>query len=118
MIINMPKKGDILVYTSTDKQKAINPNDLLVYTGVIIEDSQTKEKKVASGTPIQLGVLLSTLVDDRDNIAKELNELKISYRKNIKKLVSIIEILANQTALNNMQINDLKNIQKEVKDEE
>ena len=116
MIINIPNKGDMLIYVDSNTQKAINPNDLLIYVGTIILDDKGN-KKLGTAVPKKLGVVLSDLTNDLDKTQKELNELKISYRKNIKTLVSIIEILANQTALNNMNINDLKTITEEINNE-
>ena len=116
MINNLPNKGDILIYVDSSTQKAINPNDLLIYIGTIITD-KNGNKKIGTATPKKLGVVLSDLTNELDSTKKELNELKISYRKNIKTLVSIVEILANQTALNNMNINDLKTITEEINNE-
>lgn len=102
MIKGNGKKGYILQYIDSFNSKPIDPRELEI---------------VVNGTRKNLGDVLDTLDSDTFSIQKELNELTISYRKNIKKLVSIIEILANQTALNNMQINDLKDIKEEIKDE-
>lgn len=118
MIKNNPKKGDILVYTDSMNQKYVQVNDLIVYVGTIVVDADTKEKKVGSGTPKKLGVLLTEQQDAIDNLQKEVNNLTRIYRQNTKKLLNIIEILVNQTELNNMNINDLKSIKEEVENDD
>ena len=114
MIKSNPKKGDILVYTDSMNQKPVQVNDLIVYVGTIVVDADTKEKKIGSGTPKKLGVLLTEQQDAIDSLQKEVNNLTRTYRQNTKKLVNIIEILVNQTELNNMNINDLKAIKEEI----
>ena len=108
MIIGNPEKGDILIYTDYDKQKPIKPNKMIIYVGTVVEDSNTGQKKVGSGVPKELGVVVSELVNEVDTLNKELSELKLSYRKNMKLLVDIIDVLTSQTQLNNMNINDIK----------
>lgn len=114
MILNNAKKGDILVYVDSLNQKYVSVSDLIVYTGTIVVDADTKEKKIGSGTPKKLGVLLTEQQDAIDSLQKELNNLTRTYRLTTKKLVNIIEILVNQTELNNMNINDLKAIKEEI----
>ena len=118
MIKNNPKKGDILVYTDSMNQKYVQVNDLIVYIGTIVVDVDTKEKKVVTGTPKKLGVLLTEQENRIDSVEKELNNLTRTYRRNTKKLLSIIEILVNQTELNNMNINDLKAIKEEIENDD
>ena len=103
MIKGNGKKGYILQYIDSFNSKPIDPRELEIEV---------------NGTKKNLGDVLDALDSDTFSIQKELNELKISYRKNIRKLVNIIDILANQTELNNMNINDLKTMKEEIKDEE
>ena len=117
MIIGKPEKGDILIYTDYDKEKPIKPNKLIIYVGTVVEDSNTGLKKVGSGLPKELGVVISELVNETDSLRKELSELKYSYRKNMKLLVEIIDVLTSQTQLNNMNINDLKQNMEDITNE-
>ena len=117
MLKNNPKKGDVLVFTDSFNQKPVQVNDLIVYVGTIVVDPDTKEKKVGSGTPKKLGVLLTEQQDAIDSLQKEVNSLTRTYRQNTKKLLNIIEILVNQTELNNMNINDLKAIKEEIEND-
>ena len=117
MIKRKPRKGDILIYVDGFNQYPISINDLEIEVGQVAVSELTKEKKVIAGINKKLGVVLSQVVNELDDTKKELNELKTSYRKNMKTLVNIIEILTNQTELNNMNINDLKTIKEEIKDE-
>ena len=117
MIKNSPKKGDILVFVDSMNQKYVNVNDLIVYVGTIVVDPDTNEKKVGSGTPKKLGVLLTEQQDTIEALQKEVNDITRTYRQNTKKLVNIIEILVNQTELNNMNINDLKAIKEEIEND-
>ena len=107
MINNLPNKGDMLIYVDSTTQKAISPNDLLIYVGTVITDDKGN-KKVGTATPKTLGVVLSDLTNDLDKAKKELNELTISYRKTIKNLASVVEIQTNKLALQEMEVNDLK----------
>jgi hypothetical protein len=107
MINNLPNKGDMLIYVDSTTQKAISPNDLLIYVGTVITDEKGN-KKVGTATPKTLGVVLSDLTNDLDKAKKELNELTISYRKTIKNLASVVEIQTNKLALQEMELNDLK----------
>ena len=114
MIKNKPKKGNILVYSDEfDNQKAISPDELLIFLGTVVKNEQTGEKKVGTGTLKKLGVVLSEQINEVEQLQKELNELKISYRKNMKTLVDIISVLTSQTELNNMNINNIKEDLKE-----
>jgi len=114
MINNIPNKGDMLIYVDSNTQKAINPNDLLIYVGTIILDDKGN-KKLGTAVPKKLGVVLSDLTNDLDSTKKELNELKISYRKTINDLASINQVLTDNIALQNMEINDLKQQVKQIK---
>lgn len=108
MIINNPKKGMIFVVCDEfGNQKAISPDELLVITGTVINDENNK-KKVGVGTPKKLGVVLSELIDETEKTQKELNELKISYRKTVNVLINICDVLVNQAVINNIDIQDLK----------
>lgn len=107
MINNLPNKGDMLIYVDSTTQKAISPNDLLIYVGTVITDDKGN-KKVGTATPKTLGVVLSDLTNDLDKAKKELNELTISYRKTIKNLASVVEIQTNKLVLQEMELNDLK----------
>lgn len=113
MIKNTAKKGFILVYTDEENQVAVNPSDLLVYVGTVIEqeDEATgkKFKKVGTGTPKKLGVMLSELIDDNEKLNKELNELKITNRKTTNLLIDICDILVNNSVINNLDIKSIKN---------
>jgi len=113
MIKNTAKKGFILVYTDEENQVAVNPSDLLVYVGTVIEqeDETTgkKFKKVGTGTPKKLGVMLSDLIDDNEKLNKELNELKITNRKTTNLLIDICDILVNNSVINNLDIKSIKN---------
>ena len=117
MIKRKPRKGDILIYVDGFNQYPISINDLEIEVGQVAVSELTKEKKVIAGINKKLGVVLSQVVNELDDTKKELNKLKTSYRKNMKNLVNISEILINQTELNNMNINDLKTIKEEIKDE-
>ena len=117
MLKSNPKKGDILVYIDSMNQKPVQVNDLIVYVGTIVTDLDTKEKKVVTGTPKKLGVLLTEQENRIDSLEKDLFKQQATYRKNTKKLLSIIEILVNQTELNNMNINDLKAIKEEIEND-
>jgi len=113
MIKNTAKKGFILVYTDEENQVAVNPSDLLVYVGTVIEQEDEitgkKFKKVGTGTPKKLGVMLSDLIDDNEKLNKELNEMKINYRKSTKLLIDICDILVNNSVINNLDIKSIKN---------
>ena len=114
MIKNEPKKGNIEVYIDEyGSTKAISPDELLIFIGTVVENSQTHEKKVGTGNLKKLGVVISEQQNEIDTLQKELNELKISYRKNMKTLVDIISVLTSQTELNNMNINNIKDDLKE-----
>ena len=111
MIINSPDKGDILIYVDSVKQKAINPNDLLVVVGrvVTVENKDgTTYKKVGVGTPKKLSVVLSEQEDKIDSLSRELNAEKIKNRKILNKLTKTNEVLLNQSVLFDIQINELK----------
>lgn len=103
MIKGNGKKGYILQYIDSFNSKPIEPRELE------IEVNNVKKN---------LGDVLDSLSDDTFSTQKELDELKISYRTNMRKLIGIIEVLTNQTELNNMNINDLKAMKEEIKDEE
>lgn len=117
MILNNAKKGDILVCVDSLNQKYVSVSDLIVYVGTIVVDADTKEKKIGSGTPKKLGVLLTEQQNAIDSLQKEVNTLTRTYRQNTKKLLNIIEILVNQTELNNMNINDLKAIKEDIEND-
>ena len=117
MIKNKPKKGDILIYVDSFNQIATRPEDLEMEIGQVVKSEFTGEKKVVAGIKKKICIVISDLVNELDKTQKELSELKISYRKNMKTLVNIIDVLTNQTELNNMQLNDLKTIKEEIKDE-
>jgi len=119
LIKNKVKKGMILIYTDEyGNQKAISPDELLVITGTVITNELTKEKKVGTGTPKKLGVLLSEQQNEIDNLNKEMNELRTNNRKHIKTIVSMLEILINQAELQNLDINEIKKMQEELNNEE
>ena len=103
MIKGNGKKGYILQYIDSFNSKPIDPRELE------IEVNNVKKN---------LGDVLDELDSNTFSTQKELNELKISYRTNMRKLIGIIEVLTNQTELNNMNINDLKAMKEENKDEE
>lgn len=114
MIKNKPKKGNIEVYADEyNNTKAISPDELLIFVGTVVKNELTGDKKVGTGTLKKLGVILSEQQDTIESLQKELNELKISYRKNMKTLVDIISVLTSQTELNNMNINNIKDDLKE-----
>ena len=117
MLKNNPKKGDVLVFTDSFNQKPVQVNDLIVYVGTIVTDADTGEKKVGSGTPKKLGVLLTEQQNAIESLEKDLFSPQKTYRRNTKKLLDIIEILVNQTELNNMNINDLKAIKEEIEND-
>ena len=102
MIKGNGKKGYILQYIDAFNSKPIDPRELE------IEINNVKRN---------LGDVLDELDSNTFSTQKELNELKISYRTNMRKLIGIIEVLTNQTELNNMNINDLKAMKEEIKDE-
>ena len=82
MIKNKVKKGMILIYTDEyGNQKAISPDELLVITGTVITNDLTKEKKVGTGTPKKLGVLLSEQTDRIESLENELTKIKEEFYK-------------------------------------
>ena len=103
MIKGNGKKGYILQYIDSFNSKPIDPRELE------IEINNVKKN---------LGDVVDELDSNTFSTQKELNELKISYRTNMRKLIGIIEVLTNQTELNNMNINDLKAMKEEIKYEE
>ena len=109
-------KGDIpvLVNPLTKEQKFINPTELLIYIGTIIQQ-ENGLKKVGTGTLKQLGVALSENTNDIESLQKELSELKISYRKVVNILIDICDVLVNTAVINNLDIQEIKNTIKEDK---
>lgn len=111
MIKNKPKKGDIEVFVDDfSNTKGIQPDELLVYVGTVIKNEFTNEKKVGTGVPKKLGVILSELIDNQERLEKQFDELKADYKKNTKILVDVLSVLTSQTELNNMTINELNEL--------
>ena len=102
------KKGNIaiLIDPLAQKQKWVSPNDLNVYIGTVKTDEKGN-KTVSAGTLTTLGVFLSEKDDEITELKKEVNDLKVNYRKNIKKLVDVLNILVGQTELNALDLNEL-----------
>ncbi len=103
------KKFDIpyLIDPVTQSKGWIAPSNLVVFIGTVIKDEKGN-KKVGSATGKELGVFLSEKDNEIDSLRKELSELKTSYRKNMKYLLNIIEILIGQTELNGLNLSELK----------
>ena len=109
-------KGDIpvLVNPLTKEQKFVSPTELLIYVGTVLQDENGK-KKVGTGTLKPLGVVASENTNDIESLQKELNELKISYRKVVSCLITICDVLVNTAVINNLDIQEIKNTIKEDK---
>lgn len=102
------KKGNIaiLIDPVSQKQKWVSPNDLNIYIGTVKTDEKGI-KTVGVGTLTTLGVFLSEKDDEIRQTKKELSDLKSNYRKNLKKLVDILNILVGQTEVNALDLNEL-----------
>lgn len=60
---------------------------------------------------------LGDILFDHQKQINALKEDRQRYKNNMQKLLAIIEVLVNQTELNNMNINDLKAIKEEIENE-
>lgn len=103
------KKYDLqcLIDPATQQKGWISPSDLIIFVGTVITDDKGN-KKVGSAIGKNLGVFLSEKDNEIDSLRKEINELKTTYRKNMKELSKIIEILIGQTELNGLNLSELK----------
>ena len=110
MIKNKVKKGMILIYTDEyGNQKAISPDELLVITGTVITNELTKEKKVGTGTPKKLGVLLSELTDKIESLENELTKAKEEfYNFKSKQIQNTNDLIENQS-IQNKKLESLSN---------
>ena len=107
-------KGDLvmLVDPITKATSYISPSNVIVYVGTVKEENGIK--KVELGTPILLGVFLSEKENEIRETKKELREtkkelsdLKINYKKNMKILIGVINVLVAQTEINSLDLNEL-----------
>ena len=109
------KKGDIQVLLNplTKQCVWISPSNLEVYVGNVVLNEDCK-KKVVSATPKQLGVVISELTTENKELKEqnkelknELSKFKASYKKTMKGVVKLLEILVPQMELNSLELNDL-----------
>lgn len=104
-------KGDLvmLVDPITKATSYISPSNVIVYVGTVKEENGIK--KVELGTPKQLGVFLSEKDKEIRDTRLELDQLKINYRKNMKKVIDVLHILVGQTELNSLDLNELLDVE-------
>lgn len=109
MARNNGKKFDIpfLLDPVTQSKGWIAPSDLIIFVGTVVTDDKGN-KKVGSAVGKNLGVFLSEKENEIDTLRKEISELKTTYRKNMKELKKIIEILIGQTELNGLNLSEIK----------
>ena len=105
------KKGDIqvLVNPVTKQTEWQNPSNIYIYIGKV-DYNENGQKRVFSGTPKQLGVFFSEKVDEIQKLKEEvkaLKEFKASYKKTMKQVVALLEIVVPQLELNSIEINDI-----------
>ena len=102
------KKYDIpmLIDPISQQQSWISPSNLVIFVGTVITDEKGN-KKVGSAVPKELGVFLSEKDNEILKLNKEISDLKINYRKNMKKLVDVLNILVGQTELNALDLNEI-----------
>lgn len=102
------KKYDLVFLTDpiTQTKGYISPSDLVVYVGTVITDEKGN-KKVGTATPKTLGVFLSEKDAEIDKLRKEVSELRINNKNNIKKILTILEVLVGQTELNSLDLNEI-----------
>lgn len=95
-----------LVDPVTQAKNWISPSDLIIYVGTVVTDEKGN-KKVGVATGKKLGVFLSEKDNEIDSLRKEITALSTSYRKNMKGLLTIIEMLIAQMSINNAELTDL-----------
>lgn len=109
------KKGDIqiLVNPLTKQFEFISPSNLEILVGTVVLND-TGKKKVVSAAPKQLGVVISELTAENKELKEknkelknELSSFKASYKKTMKGVVKLLEILVPQMELNSLELNDL-----------
>ena len=107
-IRNNGKKYDIpsLIDPVTKATCWISPTNMVIYVGTVVTDEKGN-KKVGSAVPKELGVFLSEKDDEISKLKKEISDLKINYRKNMKKLVKVLNILVGQTEVNALDLNEI-----------
>lgn len=108
------KKGDIqvLVNPLTKQCEWVNPSNIEINIGKV--DYTETGKKVTSGSPKKIGIYLSEkekeikdLQEENKELRNELSKFKATYKKNMKAVTKLLEILVPQMELNSLELNDI-----------
>ena len=108
------KKGDIqvLVNPLTKQCEWVNPSNIEINIGNV--DYTETGKKVTSGSPKKIGIYLSEkekeikdLQEENKELRNELSKFKATYKKNMKAVTKLLEILVPQMELNSLELNDI-----------
>ena len=109
------KKGDIpqLVNPITNQQEWVNPSNIYVLIGKV-DYNEAGQKRVFNGQPKQLGVFLSEKDEEIKNLKDQLKDaketlttFKAQYKRDMKNVVKLLELVVPQLELNSLELNNI-----------